>query len=66
MCKNAVRGRVCDSIRAVELVDMVKYCLFIQTPVILDFHRKKRAERHEKEVASRMAQEADSKGMLVF
>lgn len=68
MCKNAVKERVRDSIRAVELVDMVKYISAFSFKLLSFWTSsgKREAERQEKEVTARVAQEADSKGMLVF
>lgn len=68
LCKNAAKGRVSDSIRAVELVDMVKFtsAFLFKLLTFWTSSGKREAERQEKEVTARLAQEADSKGMLVF
>lgn len=68
MCKNAAEGRVCDSIRAVELVDMVKYisAFLFKLLTFWTSSGKTEADRQEKEVTARLAQEADSKGMMLF
>lgn len=68
MCKNAVKGRVCDSIMGVELLDMVKYisAFLVKLPTFWTSSGKKEAERQEKEVTDRLAQEGASKSMLVF
>lgn len=68
VCKNAVKGRVCDSVRAGELVDMVKYipAFLFKLLTFWTSSGEREAERQEEEVTARLAQEADSKGTLVF